>query len=102
MLLGDGQALAVADLSGIGDSQVTPASWDRAADLWQRPFATAAASIADDFARAYFTALLRAHHGRVGVVAKHAGLSARTLYTHLQRLGLQKEVYRRAPGRRLN
>jgi two-component system, NtrC family, response regulator AtoC len=102
VLLGDGQALAVADLSGIGDSQVTPASWDRAADLWQRPFATAAASIADDFARAYFTALLRAHHGRVGVVAKHAGLSARTLYTHLQRLGLQKEVYRRAPGRRLN
>jgi DNA-binding NtrC family response regulator len=96
-LLGDGQAIHVRDLSGIVARGPRRArSTD--ADLLALPFAAAEAKSRDDFERAYFTALLRESQGRLGAAARRAGLSPRTLYSKLHRLGLTKEQFRGGPA----
>ncbi|MBX3461542.1 MAG: sigma-54-dependent Fis family transcriptional regulator [Planctomycetes bacterium] len=96
-LLGDGQQIAVGDLSGI----VAPLAARRGRatdeDLLALPFAAAEQRHQEAFERAYFTALLRECRGRVAAAARQAGLSVRTLYAKLQRLGLHKEQFRGGP-----
>ncbi len=95
-LLGDGQEIAVRDLSGIlaPARQRTRATDD---DLLALPFAAAEQKNQDDFERAYFTALLRDCRGRLGSAAQRADISVRTLYSKLHRLGLTKEQFRKGP-----
>ena len=97
-LLGDGQEITVRDLSGT----VAPARRARATDgeLLALPFAEAEARSRDAFEREYFTALLRESRGRVGAAARRAGISVRSLYSKLQRLGLHKEAFRGEPTAR--
>ncbi|MBL8729298.1 MAG: sigma-54-dependent Fis family transcriptional regulator [Planctomycetes bacterium] len=95
-LLGDGQEIAVRDLSGIvAPPRHRARSTD--ADLLALPFAEAERKSQDDFERAYFTALLRESRGRLGRAAQRAGISVRTLYSKLHRLGLTKEQFRGGP-----
>ncbi|MCA9710992.1 MAG: sigma-54-dependent Fis family transcriptional regulator, partial [Myxococcales bacterium] len=47
--------------------------------------------------REYLTTLLRQERGRVGAVARRAGISARALFDKMQRHGLRKEDFR-GPG----
>ena len=95
VLLGDGQAIGVRDLSGIV-AAARPERGDVAAasDLLQLPFGAAEARLREEFERTYFTALLRECRGRLGVAARRAGLSPRTLYGKLQRLGMRKEEFK--------
>ncbi len=97
-LLGDGQLITVRDLSGIvGPVPAVRRARATDVDLLALPFADAEARHQEAFERAYFTALLRVCHGRVGEAAARAGLSVRTLYSKLQRLELRKEQFRGGP-----
>ncbi|MCA9650692.1 MAG: sigma-54-dependent Fis family transcriptional regulator [Myxococcales bacterium] len=49
--------------------------------------------------REYLTALLAQTHGRVGEVARRAGISARALFDKMRRHGLRKEDFRPARSR---
>ncbi|MCO5166122.1 MAG: sigma-54 dependent transcriptional regulator [Planctomycetes bacterium] len=53
-----------------------------------------------DLERRYFARLMTTSEGRVGAAARRAGLSPRSLFDALRRLGLRKEDFRRAadPG----
>ena len=95
VLLGDGQAIGVRDLSGIvAAPRPERGDVNGASDLLQLPFGAAEARLRDEFERTYFTALLRECRGRLGVAARRAGLSPRTLYGKLQRLGMRKEEFK--------
>ena len=48
----------------------------------------------DRFEREYFAALLEETGGRIGAVARRAGLAERTVYEKLKKLGLRKEDFR--------
>ena len=48
----------------------------------------------DDCQRQYLAGLLAKHNGRIGLVAKAAGVNPKTLYLKMTRLGLRKEDYR--------
>ncbi|HEX5052753.1 MAG TPA: sigma-54 dependent transcriptional regulator [Planctomycetota bacterium] len=98
-LLGDGQEITLRDLSGIGPVAAARPQKPVAAELMRLPFAAAEARVVDEFERTYFAALLRECHGHLGAVARRAGLSARSLYAKLHRLGLRKEDYRGALAR---
>ncbi|MBL9079922.1 MAG: sigma-54-dependent Fis family transcriptional regulator [Planctomycetes bacterium] len=91
-LLGDGQEITARDLAGIAPASRQQRATDGA--LLALPFAAAEARWRDAFEREYFTALLRECRGRVGLAAQRAGISVRTLYGKLQRLGLDKLRFR--------
>ncbi len=100
VLLGDGVCVRRHDLSGIaashGAAAAAAAAW--CSDLEGLPHAAALAAVTDDFERRYFTALLTACRGHLGEVARRAGVSPRTLFAKLERLGLRKEQFRVAAG----
>ncbi|MGK0359584.1 MAG: two-component system response regulator AtoC [Bradymonadia bacterium] len=50
--------------------------------------------VVDAFERAYLSALLTEVKGRVGEVARRAGIQPRSLYDRMQRLGLDKRGFR--------
>jgi DNA-binding NtrC family response regulator len=100
VLLGDGQEIALRDVSGIlGGSPVQPAAEPHDA-LLRLPFEQAQTQLVEAFERSYFTALLRECRGRLAAVARRAGICSRTLYEKLRRLDLRKEDYRRVPAAR--
>jgi DNA-binding NtrC family response regulator len=97
VLLGDGQCITPHDLSGLASPPAKRGVGDGdLGELSAMPFAVAEARLHERFEREYFSALLRECQGRLGIVAQRAGLSARTLYAKLQRLGLRKEEFRPA------
>jgi DNA-binding NtrC family response regulator len=57
-------------------------------------YLAARAEASAGFDRAYFADLLRRARGRVGRAAELAGLSPRSVYEKMQRLGLRKEDFR--------
>jgi DNA-binding NtrC family response regulator len=63
------------------------------------PYQTARTRMLDAFERRYFEELLIDTRGRVGAAAQRAGISARSLYEKMKRLGLRKETFRSADVR---
>jgi two-component system response regulator AtoC len=59
-----------------------------------RPFLEAKQALVDGFEREYFGRLLQRHRGRVGEVARAAGIAERNLYEKMKLLGLSRDDYR--------
>ena len=64
--------------------------------LLAHPLPEARRIVIDAFERAYLSALLTETKGRIGEVAKRAGIQPRSLYDRMQRLGLDKRGFRDA------
>jgi DNA-binding NtrC family response regulator len=62
-----------------------------------RPIGEVLAEVRTAVEREYFTALLEKTRGRVGECARLAGVSERTLFATMRRLGLLKETFRQPP-----
>ncbi len=77
-------------LSIIGDSRVVEESL---ADT-TLPLLEARQRLVERFERQYLTRLLRRHHGRVGEVARAAGIAERNLYEKMKSYGLSRDDYR--------
>ena len=73
-------------------AQRVEAPIDRAVDL-DRPFQEAKQALLERFEREYFQRLLQRHRGRVGEVARAAGIAERNLYEKMKALGLSREDY---------
>jgi two-component system response regulator AtoC len=58
------------------------------------PLLDARARLVERFERAYLTRLLRQHRGKVGEVARAAGIAERNLYEKLKAYGLSRDDYR--------
>jgi two-component system response regulator AtoC len=58
------------------------------------PLLEARARLVERFEREYLTRLLREHKGRVGEVARAAGIAERNLYEKMKAYGLSREDYR--------
>jgi len=58
------------------------------------PLLDARARLVERFEREYLTRLLRAHKGKVGEVARAAGIAERNLYEKLKAYGLSRDDYR--------
>ncbi|HET8733998.1 MAG TPA: sigma-54 dependent transcriptional regulator, partial [Anaeromyxobacteraceae bacterium] len=64
-----------------------------AVDL-DRPLLEARQALVERFEREYLQRLLRLHRGRVGEVARAAGIAERNLYEKMKALGLSRDDYR--------
>jgi two-component system response regulator AtoC len=58
------------------------------------PLLDARARLVERFEREYLTRLLRQHRGKVGEVARAAGIAERNLYEKLKAYGLSRDDYR--------
>ena len=70
-----------------------PASMAAFADL-DAPLLEARAALVERFEREYLVRLLQQHRGKVGEVARAAGIAERNLYEKLKALGLSRDDYR--------
>jgi two-component system response regulator AtoC len=70
-----------------------PSSLAGVADL-DAPLLEARAALVERFEREYLTRLLQKHRGKVGEVARAAGIAERNLYEKLKALGLSRDDYR--------
>jgi two-component system response regulator AtoC len=59
-----------------------------------RPLLEARQELVERFERDYLTRLLREHRGRVGEVARAAGIAERNLYEKMKQYGLSRDDYR--------
>ncbi len=58
------------------------------------PLLEARQRLVERFEREYVTRLLRLHHGRIGEVARAAGIAERNLYEKMKTYGLSRDDYR--------
>jgi two-component system response regulator AtoC len=58
------------------------------------PLLEARGKLVERFEREYLTRLLREHKGRVGEVARAAGIAERNLYEKMKAYGLSRDDYR--------
>ena len=58
------------------------------------PLLEARQRLVERFEREYLTRLLRLHHGRIGEVARAAGIAERNLYEKMKAYGLSRDDYR--------
>lgn len=69
--------------------------WDRlVADSFELPLGEASAAVTETYEREYLRRLLEEAGGRVGQVARRAGIDERTVYNKMRRYGLAKEDFR--------
>jgi two-component system response regulator AtoC len=59
-----------------------------------RPLLEARQALVERFEREYLTRLLREHRGRIGEVARAAGIAERNLYEKMKAYGLSRDDYR--------
>jgi DNA-binding NtrC family response regulator len=78
------------------DGGGTPEGWEGRAQVDQ-PWRVARQQILADGERRYLTQLLTLCSGRVGEVAKRAGMAPRSLFEKMRRHGLRKEDFRQPP-----
>jgi two-component system response regulator AtoC len=71
----------------------TPASMAAFADM-DAPLLDARSALVERFEREYLVRLLQRHRGKVGEVARAAGIAERNLYEKMKALGLSREDYR--------
>ena len=85
-----GWAAVAPILSG---GQRPPSSLAAFADM-DAPLLEARAALLERFEREYLVRLLQKHRGRIGEVARAAGIAERNLYEKMKQLGLSREDYR--------
>jgi two-component system response regulator AtoC len=71
-----------------------PAATVGAPTDYERPLLEARAALVERFEREYLERLLRAHRGRVGEVARAAGIAERNLYEKMKAYRLSRDDYR--------
>jgi len=77
----------------LGGAPSAPPPLASAADL-DRPLLEARQALVERFEREYLQRLLSMHRGRVGEVARAAGIAERNLYEKMKTLGLSRDDYR--------
>jgi two-component system response regulator AtoC len=77
----------------LGGPPSAPPPLASAADL-DRPLLEARQALVERFEREYLQRLLALHRGRVGEVARAAGIAERNLYEKMKVLGLSRDDYR--------
>jgi two-component system response regulator AtoC len=82
---------AVAPL--LGEAAAAPATLATPAEF-SLPLLDARARLVERFEREYLTRLLKEHRGKVGEVARAAGIAERNLYEKLKAYGLSRDDYR--------
>ena len=70
-----------------------PSSLSALADM-DAPLLEARAALVERFEREYLVRLLQKHRGKVGEVARAAGIAERNLYEKMKQLGLSRDDYR--------
>ena len=70
-----------------------PSSLSAVGDM-DAPLLEARAALVERFEREYLVRLLQKHRGKVGEVARAAGIAERNLYEKLKQLGLSRDDYR--------
>jgi two-component system response regulator AtoC len=70
-----------------------PSSLASFADM-EAPLLEARAALVERFEREYLVRLLHQHRGKIGDVARGAGIAERNLYEKMKQLGLSREDYR--------
>jgi len=108
VLLADAEEVAVGDLpedvqdprhfSG-GIDEIPTGRGGEIASLTRRPLHEAREALVESFERRYLDELLRETRGRIGQAATRAGLTPRSLYEKMKRLGLRKESYKESARR---
>jgi two-component system response regulator AtoC len=83
---------AVAPILGAAQRSDTP-SCAQVADF-SLPLLDARQRLVERFEREYLTRLLREHRGRIGEVARAAGIAERNLYEKMKAYGLSRDDYR--------
>jgi two-component system response regulator AtoC len=83
---------AVAPILGAGP-RADPLSTGQLVDL-SLPLLEARQRLVERFEREYLTRLLKEHRGRIGEVARAAGIAERNLYEKMKAYGLSREDYR--------
>jgi two-component system response regulator AtoC len=83
---------AVAPILGTARSAEAP-STAHVADF-SLPLLDARQRLVERFEREYLTRLLREHRGRIGEVARAAGIAERNLYEKMKAYGLSRDDYR--------
>ena len=108
VLLAEGEEVSVGDLPE--DIQGTPqargatrppapfAAWGEGRGLTGVPLQQARDELIESFERAYLEELLHETRGRIGEAAARAGITPRSLYDKMKRLGLRKETFRGSAG----
>ncbi|OGV79361.1 MAG: hypothetical protein A3K19_31390 [Lentisphaerae bacterium RIFOXYB12_FULL_65_16] len=81
--------VAAAAGGSVASAPELPAEW------LGKPLREARRMAMDRFERVYLTQLLTETRGRVGETARRAGMTTRSLYDRMRRLGLSKESFRR-------
>jgi len=71
-----------------------PAAGAAPAGDFSLPLLEARQQLVERFEREYLTRLLREHRGKVGEVARVAGIAERNLYEKLKAYGLSRDDYR--------
>jgi len=101
MLLCENDVITVDDLpqsiTGQEELSIQELSQDPSAfpEEWlEKPLKQARKDILEQFERGYLTGLLTATNGRVGEVAKRAGINSRTLFDKMKQYGLNKKRFR--------
>ena len=85
---------AVAPIFGSGAAgRADPCSVAQLVDLGL-PLLEARQKLVERFEREYLTRLLREHRGRIGEVARAAGIAERNLYEKMKAYGLSRDDYR--------
>ena len=110
VLLADGEEVAVGDLpddvqaqkrlpGGIDEIAASDGAAPGIDRLLREPLHKAREALVESFERRYLDELLRDTQGRIGQAATRAGVTPRSLYEKMKRLGLRKEAYKGAARR---
>jgi DNA-binding NtrC family response regulator len=99
MIAAEDLPLYIAAVNATGEGVVSgnglpTESMKLSADWLEKPLKDVRKEIYEQAERKYLSHLLQATHGKVGLVAKQAGINKRALYTKMKRYGFSKEDYR--------
>jgi len=112
VLLAEGEEITVGDLpedvqasalTAVGAGPVAPSAGagrddgttaDGAARLTDVPLQQAREKLVEAFEREYLERMLQETQGRIGEAADRAGITSRSLYEKMKRLGLRKEAFK--------
>ena len=108
VLLAEGEEVTASDLpedilgashpGGSNEPAALAPPWAGRRELTEVPLQKAREELIESFERAYLQELLEQTRGRIGAAAARAGITPRSLYEKMKRLGLRKEAFKGSAG----
>jgi DNA-binding NtrC family response regulator len=86
------QSVIASETASDDDKYYDAGDWPK--ELMEQPLKEARKSIFRNFERDYLVKLLESTKGRVGEVAKRAGIDSRSVFDKMKEYGLKKEDFR--------